>query len=181
MSRTAIAIVLGSLVLVLAGCGGGGSDTGAVSTVTVTTTEPASTDTTSTDSLYGSADSTDTTGTTDTTASQQIDCAALEEVVTDIQLSAATDSAPEYIRDRDFLDSYAGRAPAAIADSVDQLRDFFDEFASAAQAAGLEPGATPLPDQADKIRDELQLSSDDQADNARALATIDAWTTNECS
>jgi hypothetical protein len=63
VGRTAAAVLLASLVAVIAGCGGG-SHSGAEATVTVTTTEATSTDaTTETDTTFG-----DTTMSTDTTA-----------------------------------------------------------------------------------------------------------------
>ena len=37
------------------------------------------------------------------------------------------------------------------------LRDFLDRFASTAQAVGLKPNKTPLPDQVDQIQAVLHL------------------------
>lgn len=185
VGRMAIMTVLGAFALALAGCGGGGGkSTVAVSTVTVTV--PAAADaTTTTESPSGTSTSTDSYGggaaTTDPAGSQQTDCTAVEDVVTDVQLAFGTNGGLDYLRDRDFLDSYSSRAPAEVADSVDQLRDFFDKFADAAQAAGIKPGAVPLPDQADKLNAALHFSSDEQSATARALTTLDAWTTNGCS
>ena len=67
-----------------------------------------------------------------------------------------------------------------MSDSVNRLKDILDRFADAAEKAGLKPGDTPLPDQADEMKDAFHYSSDDQAANARAVQTIDAWVTNGC-
>ena len=88
----------------------------------------------------------------------------------------------DYVRDRDFIDDYANRAPTEINDSVQVLRDFIDRWASAAQDAGLEPNKTPLPDQLDEIKAALHLplTGSALAELQRALQTVDAWHSNEC-
>jgi hypothetical protein len=113
-----------------------------------------------------------------TKASRQHDCTVLGHVVTDLALADA--GGFDFARDRAFIDGYAGRAPSDVSDSVDRLKDILDRFADAAEQAGLKPGDTPLPDQADKIKDAFHYSSDDQAANARAVQTVDAWVTNGC-
>jgi hypothetical protein len=93
---------------------------------------------------------------------------------------ALADTGFEYVRDRDFIDGYADRAPDEITDSVERIRGLLDRFASAAEKAGLEPGDMALPDQADEIKGALDYSDDEQADNGRALQTVDTWVTNGC-
>jgi hypothetical protein len=105
------------------------------------------------------------------------DCTSLGHITTDLALA---DSGFDYVRDRDFIDGYADHAPDEITDSVNRLRDLLDTFASAAEKAGLKPNDTPLPDQADEVMGALDYSEDDQAENARALQTVDAWVMNGC-
>lgn len=108
------------------------------------------------------------------------ECAALGAAVTDLQVAAVTDSGFDYLRDRNFLDGYADRAPSAIASDMSRMRDVLDKIASAMQSVGVAPNKDPLPDQADALRSKLQASSDEQAANARSLAAVDTWQTNEC-
>ena len=189
MKPVMAAILFGGLVLAVAGCGGGGSsNTSAISTVTVTTTEPASTDTTSTDTTSTDATETteeelsgDSTDTTSTTTAEQ-DCSAIGTVASDLEFLAALGDGFDYAADKEFLDGYASRAPAPIADAVNQLRDLMDKLAPAAEAAGMEDGKTLLPEQADKFRSVMgSFSSEEQESNDRAIATIDTWTSNGCS
>jgi hypothetical protein len=116
-----------------------------------------------------------------TKASRAHDCTALGHVATDLELATGMDQVFDYRRDSTFLDGYAGRAPSAVSDSVDRLRDFFDKFADAAKDVGLEPGQTPLPDQLDKLQSKFNYSDDDKAANARAVQTVDAWVSNGCA
>jgi hypothetical protein len=108
------------------------------------------------------------------------DCSNLDEVATDLVLAAATDGGLDFVRYRDFMDGYAERAPEQVADSVERLRDFLAEYADAAEDVGLKAGDAPLPDQIDAIIDELDVSEDEQAENARALQTISTWVSNGC-
>lgn len=148
-----VAISLGVGSLVFAGCGGGGSKS-SVAPVNEAKASGKQTMRTSED-----------------------DCAALGHLTGHILFA---DTGFDYVRDRDFIDGYADRAPDEIADSVRRLRDIFDKFASAAEKAGLQPGDVPLPDQADEVKNALTYSEDEQADNARAVQTVDAWVTNGC-
>jgi len=149
-----VAVSVGVGSLVFAGCGGGGSK----------------------DSVAPVNESKASGNRTMRTS--QDDCTALSHLANHILLD---DTSFDYVRDRDFIDGYADRAPDEIADSVQRLRDIFDTFASAAENAGLQPGDVPLPDQADEIMDALSTySEDEQADNARAVQTVDAWVTNGC-
>lgn len=109
-------------------------------------------------------------------ASKEADCDAIGDVVSDLDFTSGFD----YVRDRDFLRDYADRAPEEIRDHVRRLRDFFDQFAAAAQAAGIEPGKDPLPDQADKLNAALHFSNGEQKDLQRSLETLATWRRNEC-
>jgi hypothetical protein len=148
-----VAVSLGVGSLVFAGCGGGGSKN-SVAPVNDAKASGKQTKRTSED-----------------------DCRSLGRLTSDIALAA---TGFDYVADRDFVDGYADRAPDEIADSVRRLRDIFDTFASAAEKAGLQPNDVPLPDQADEIMNSLTYSEDEQADNARAFETVDAWVMNGC-
>jgi hypothetical protein len=148
-----VAISLGVGSLVFAGCGGGGSKN-SVAPVHEAKASGKQAKRTSED-----------------------DCRALGRLTGHIVLA---ETGFDYVGDRDFIDGYADRAPDEIADSVRRLREIFDRFASAAEKAGLQPNDVPLPDQADEIMNALTYSADEQADNARAVETVDAWVTNGC-
>ena len=148
-----VAISLGLGLLVFAGCGGGGSKS---SVAPVNEAQASGKQTMST---------------------SEDDCTALGHLANHILFN---DTSFDYVQARDFIDGYADRAPDEIADPVQRLRDIFDTFASAAENAGLQPGDVPLPDQADEVMSALTYSEDEQADNARAVQTVDAWVTNGC-
>ena len=150
-----VALSLGAGSFVVAGCGGGGSKGSAA--------QPASGATPV--ASHGNQTSED-------------DCTSLGRITGHL---AIPNAGFDYVGDRDFIDGYADRAPDELADSVQRFRDILDKFASAAEKAGLKPNNVPLPDQADEIMSALSYSNDDQAANARALQTIDAWAMNGCS
>ena len=150
-----VAISLGLGSFVVAGCGGGGSKSSAA--------QPASGATPV--ASHGKQTS-------------EADCTSLGRIPDDLALAG---TGFDYVRDRDFLDSYADRAPDEIADSVQRLRDILDKFASAAEKAGLKPNDVPLPDQADEIMSALSSFEDDQAANGRAYQAVDAWAMNGCA
>lgn len=156
-----LAAGLAAGVLFVAGCGGGAK----------TSAAKHNTGGTANTSLAG----------TQTGHSSEQDCSSLSDVSSDLELGDATGSGFDYVRDRDFMDGYRGRAPDAIADSVKRLSDVVDKFASVAQEIGLEPNNDPLPDQLDQLKDKFHYSDDDQAANARAVQTIDTWVTNGCT
>jgi hypothetical protein len=64
-----------------------------------------------------------------------------------------------------------------LRDSVKKVRDFVDDFASAAKDVGLEPNDAPTPDQADKLKSKLHLPDKGLT---RALQTLAVWTGNLC-
>lgn len=149
-----VALSLGAGSFVVAGCGGGGSKSSAA--------QPAS------DAAPVASHGQRT---------NENDCLSLGRIPGDL-VTAGTGF--DYVRDRDFLDSYADRAPDEIGDSVQRLRDILDRFASAAEKAGLKPNDAPLPDQADEVMSALSYSDDEQAANGRAFQAVDAWATNGC-
>jgi hypothetical protein len=148
----ALAVCVGAVAA--AGCGGGGSKSSDAQSSTVPVKE--------------------------TKASREHDCTALGHATSDLELADAMGGGFQYLRDRDFMDGYADRAPSEISDSVKRLRDVLDKFASVAQKVGLQPGKDPLPDQIDEFKDSFHFSSDDQQGNARAVQTIDTWVSNGC-
>jgi len=109
--------------------------------------------------------------------SSQSDCRSLGHVTTDLALA---DTGFDYVRDRDFMNGFADRAPDEVSDSAERVRDLLDTFASEAEKVGLEPGDMALPDQAQAMKDAFDYSSDDQAENGKAVATLDAWVMNGC-
>lgn len=114
------------------------------------------------------------------------DCRALGSVVADFTVGAHPDtvfnlaldiSASDYLVDRDFLDSYSDRAPAEIRADVLRLGRFLDEFASAAQAAGIEPGANQL----GELRVAGNLGSVEADQLPGSIEALGIWAANGCS
>jgi hypothetical protein len=147
-----LALVLAAGAVLVAGCGGGGSS----SESSAAKAAPAG----------------------QKRHSSEGDCSSLSHITTDL---AMADAGFDYARDREFIDDYADRAPDEISDSVKRLRDILDKFASAAEKAGLKPNKAPLPDQAEKVKDEMDYSDGEQTDNGRALDTVNTWVMNGCS
>lgn len=150
---------------------------------TTTATVPPPVSTTETTTASRPVTTTGATTTSPTTSSEQAaspakDCQTLRGVVDDLE---TIDLGFDYPHDRDFMDSYAIRAPAPISDSVQKIRDFLDRYSDAAQAAGVAPTKDPLPDQAAKIVAAIPHSDIDKAENGKALDTLTVWTENECS
>ena len=152
-------MVLLSLILSLVGCGGGGSSA-----------EPAPKSATPTVSAQ--------------------DCSILGSVVSDISVGARADelvpiavdiAASDYLVDRDFLNEYAVRAPEDVGAEVVLLSRWVDRYAEAAEAAGVEPGATPTQDEVVEIRLASNLSSDEQGKLPEAIRILGVWTANGCS
>jgi hypothetical protein len=108
------------------------------------------------------------------------DCSSISTVANDLALADAVGWGMDYVAHRDFMAGYAERAPEEVADAAEHVRDLLDEFASIAADVGLEPGDSPLPDQIDAFREELDFSADEQAENARALQTLNTWVSNGC-
>jgi hypothetical protein len=169
--RTGMAVLLGGLVLAIAGCGGGSSDAGAPATVTVTTAETTSTDKATT------VEASSNSGRVPVTEEA---CAALRHAYShlqDVQVLGYWD----YVNDAAAVDNFADHVqlPEAVADSVKTFRSVVDRVATAFKDAGVAPNKKPLPDQQDKIS--KQLPSSASADDTRAFQTVATWTENDCS
>jgi hypothetical protein len=145
---------------------------------TTTTTTPTTTTTEAASTAQATTSTTQTTSTAVPSHTSEADCRTLSHVVDDL-LFFEGEPAIDYIRDRDFMDGYADRAPDVVSDAAKRVRDFYDKYAAAAQAAGVAPNKAPLPDQADKI---ASVVGNDNADVGRAVVTLDTWAnTNDCS
>lgn len=128
-----------------------------------------------------------------TTSGQSVpagDCTALGTAVADMSVGAHADdlvptaldiSASDYIVDRDFLAGFGGGAPAEIRADVVRLGTFLERYASAAQAAGLEPGAVSTPDQASEIRAAAQMGSVEQDQLPESIRILGIWAANGCT
>jgi hypothetical protein len=143
-------------------------------------------------SLTGGGDSTEaaTTSTSSQVVTSDEDCLALGRVVADFTVGANAEdlvpialdiNASDYLVDRDFLDSYADRAPGEIRPDVVRLALFVGRYATAMQAAGLEPGAVPPSDQAGDIRAASQIGSVEQDQLPGSIAALGSWAANGCT
>jgi hypothetical protein len=167
-----VVIVYGSVVLALAGCGGGGSNSeatpattaaGAAETVTAGDTQP----------MFPAAD-----------------CAALGGVLSDIKIEShrkwlfAYDIFPtDYGRDRDVLDGLRDATPSkVVGGELLRLRGFVDAYASAAQAAGVEAGSMPsTQNQASTVWQSVNAAGVDSIELRLAIRTLTSWAAGGCS
>jgi hypothetical protein len=105
-------------------------------------------------------------------------CNTLRNLVSDLALLDAGQGF-DYVEDAADMGNFADtvQVPDAYGDSVKKVRDFVDDFASAAKDVGLEPNDAPTPDQADKLKSKLHLPDKGLT---RALQTLAVWTGNLC-
>jgi hypothetical protein len=160
-------VVLVGFAAAIAGCGGGGSSSG---TVTESTAAPAA----ESGSQAVSAE----------------DCSTLGSVVADFTVGAhAADLIPvaldvtatDYVTDRDFLADYAGRAPEAIRADVELLGRWVAGYATAAQSAGVDPGAVPTLDELTEINTASHLDSREQDLLPSSIQALALWADRGCS
>jgi hypothetical protein len=164
-------VVLAGGCLALAGCGGGGGESG--SDAAGETTPSAAT--TAPDAAQTAASG---------------DCATLESVMADITVGAHADevvvpfhdvTAREYEQDRDFIVGYVARAPEAIRADVELLGRWIDHYATTAKANGVAPGVVPTFEQMVAINGGTYMDSLEQDRLLPAIQALGIWASNGCS
>ena len=161
-----LAVLVGALALVAAGCGGGGnsSTTAAETTTTETTTAE---DTTSGD----------TTDTTDLSAVLgDKDCLALASVGATIAQAVASASGPS---EDQQLEELASKAPDEIKPDVETLAQAFSTYASKIKDLGLKVGSTPTADQVQQLQAAAASLNDPKV--TAASKNLEAWAKSHCT
>ena len=159
-----LALLVMSIALVAAGCGGGSNESAATTTTETTTTESTSTEDTS-------------TGTTDLSGIlDNKDCLALAGIGATIAqaLSGATsgNASPEE------LQQLVDKVPDEIQADVQTLADAFGQYAAKLKDIGIKAGSTPSAAQLQQLQ--AAIASLDQQKLTAASNHIEAWAKDNC-
>ena len=159
-----LALLVLSIALVAAGCGGGSNESAATTTTETTTTESTSTEDTS-------------TGTTDLSGIlDNKDCLALAGVGATIAqaLSGATDGSAN----TEELQQLVDKVPDEIQADVQTLADAFGQYAAKLKDIGIKAGSTPSAAQLQQLQ--AAIASLDQQKLTAASNHIEAWAKDNC-
>jgi ABC-type glycerol-3-phosphate transport system substrate-binding protein len=160
-----LALLVLSIALVVAGCGGGSNESAATTTTeTTTTTESTSTEDTS-------------TGTTDLSGIlDNKDCLALAGVGATIAqaLSGATSGSANTQELQQLVD----KVPDEIQADVQTLADAFGQYAAKLKDIGIKAGSTPSAAQLQQLQ--AAIASLDQQKLTAASNHIEAWAKDNC-
>ena len=173
-----LSILVVSLALLAAGCGGGSNES-AATTETTTTETTATTDTSATDTTT-TEETTTTEG--DTTADLSgilgnKDCLALAGVGAQMaQAFSGTNGLSS--DDSAKLDELASKVPDEIKPDVETIAKAFATYAAKLKAIGIKTGSTPTADQLQQLQ--AALTSLDQQEITTASDHIDAWAKANC-
>jgi hypothetical protein len=159
------ALLVVSLALVAAGCGGG-SDESAASTET-TTTEATTAETTTSES----------TGTTDLSgALNNKDCLALAGIGATFA-QAVTGATDEQAAEQ--LQQLVEKVPDEIKADVQTLAAWFAEYTAKLQDIGIKAGQTPSADQLQQLQ--AAIAGSNQQELQAASQRLQAWSTENCT
>jgi hypothetical protein len=159
-----LALLVLSLALVAAGCGGGSNESAATTSTETTTTESTSTEDTS-------------TGTTDLSGIlDDKDCLALAGIGATIAqaLSGATGGNAN----TEELQQLVDKVPDEIQADVQTLADAFGQYAAKLKDIGIKAGSTPSAAQLQQLQ--AAIASLDQQKLTAASNHIEAWAKDNC-
>ena len=161
MRRLSLLVLALVLALVVAGCGGGDSESAATDeTTTAETTTEETTDTTDLSGVLGDED-----------------CLALASVgATIAQAFAGAGGTTD--ENTDELAALADKVPDEIKADVQTLAQAFGTYAAKLQDIGIEPGSTPTADQLQQLQ--TAIASLDQQELTAASNRIEAWAKTNC-
>jgi ABC-type Zn uptake system ZnuABC Zn-binding protein ZnuA len=159
--RLSLLVLALVLALVVAGCGGGDSESAATDeTTTAETTTEETTDTTDLSGVLGDED-----------------CLALASVgATIAQAFAGAGGTTD--ENTDELAALADKVPDEIKADVQTLAQAFGTYAAKLQDIGIEPGSTPTADQLQQLQ--TAIASLDQQELTAASNRIEAWAKTNC-
>jgi hypothetical protein len=159
-----LALLVLSIALVAAGCGGGSNESAATTTKT-TTTESTSTEDTS-------------TGTTDLSGIlNDKDCLALAGIGATI--AQAFSGATAGNANTEELQQLVDKVPDEIQADVQTLADAFGQYAAKLKDIGIKSGSTPSAAQLQQLQ--AAIASLDQQKLTAASNHIEAWAKDNCS
>jgi hypothetical protein len=168
-SGTVVAIVLGALVIALAGCGSKESSTGSATT-------------TGSSSSSSSSGSTTTTGSSSNKPSfaSAANCKQLESLGSKVAQSVQPNSNGEIdlSKEADALDELANAAPNDIKGDFNTFADAFKNFAKVYGDAKLKIGQTPSADQIAKLTTAAQSLNTPKLQ--KAMTHLSAWGNSHC-
>ncbi len=159
-----LALLVLSIALVAAGCGGGSNESAATTSTETTTTESTSTEDTS-------------TGTTDLSGIlDDKDCLALAGIGATIAqaLSGATGGNAN----TEELQQLVDKVPDEIQADVQTLADAFGQYAAKLKDIGIKAGSTPSAAQLQQLQ--AAIASLDQQKLTAASNHIEAWAKDNC-
>jgi hypothetical protein len=160
-------VVVVSLALVAAGCGGG-SDESAASTET-TTTEATTSESTTTES----------TGTADLSSIlNDKDCLALAGIGATFA-QAVTGASDEQAADE--LQQLVDKVPDEIKPDVQVLAEWFTQYTAKLKDIGIKAGQTPTATQLQQLQAALSSANANQQELTTASQHIETWAQNNCS
>jgi hypothetical protein len=162
-----LALVVVSLALVAAGCGGG-SDESAASTET-TTTEATTSESTTTES----------TGTADLSSIlNDKDCLALAGIGATFA-QAVTGASDEQAAHE--LQQLVDKVPDEIKPDVQVLAEWFTQYTAKLKDIGIKAGQTPTAAQLQQLQAALSSANANQQELTTASQHIETWAQNNCS
>jgi ABC-type glycerol-3-phosphate transport system substrate-binding protein len=160
-----LALLVLSIALVAAGCGGGSNESAATTTTETTTTESTSTEDTS-------------TGTTDLSGIlNDKDCLALAGIGATI--AQALSGATSGNANTEELQQLVDKVPDEIQADVQTLADAFGQYAAKLKDIGIKAGSTPSAAQLQQLQ--AAIASLDQQKLTAASNHIEAWAKDNCS
>jgi hypothetical protein len=159
-----LALLVLSIALVAAGCGGGSNESAATTTTETTTSESTSTEDTS-------------TGTTDLSGIlDNKDCLALAGVGATI--AQAFSGATGGNTNTEELQQLVDKVPDEIQADVQTLADAFSQYAAKLKDIGIKAGSTPSAAQLQQLQ--AAIASLDQQKLTAASNHIEAWAKDNC-
>jgi hypothetical protein len=159
-----LALLVLSIALVAAGCGGGSNESAATTTTETTTSESTSTEDTS-------------TGTTDLSGIlDNKDCLALAGVGATI--AQAFSGATGGNANTEELQQLVDKVPDEIQADVQTLADAFGQYAAKLKDIGIKAGSTPSAAQLQQLQ--AAIASLDQQKLTAASNHIEAWAKDNC-
>jgi hypothetical protein len=165
-----LALLVTSLALVAAGCGGGSNESAAsTETTTTETTTSESTDT----SMTESTDTADLSG-----VLNDEDCLALAGVGATFA-QAVTGASDEQAADE--LQELVSKVPDEIKPDVQVIAEWFTQYTAKLKDIGIKAGQAPTAQQLQQLQAALSSANANQQELTAASQHIETWAQNNCT
>jgi hypothetical protein len=162
--KTLAVVIMGSLVLAVAACGGGNDE--------------ATSEADSSGTAAATATSSDTSSGTPDFASTS-NCQQLGELGAQVAAAMGGTGTADAQKTIDLFSEFADQAPAEIRDDFQVVADAYSKIADALGGVNVAAGETPDPEALQKLQE--ASSEIDQAKVTEATNNITAWVTENCS